>query len=300
VSAATQFARIVSLVAELTRAERAGEDPASLAELATRHGVSERDIAGDIRTLTSLGNHADSDWLLSLSVALQRDTVSISSGGPFRRPVRLSPEERFALHVALVLQPDGAPLASRLAALWAGRSTTAPASDTDTESTTSLLARAAAEGREVVMDYVRDGEREPRARRIEPHQVAQARGHTYVVGYDVVANAWRHYRLDRVLSVQATGRAFARRADFTPVEEPDDLFRTTEPLDVVTVRFAAVAAHWVTEHYAEHEVAADGSVLVRFHTASPAWLVRTVLEHGGEAEVLDPPEYREAVRAAVA
>lgn len=298
-SAPAQFTRIVSLVAELTRAEREGIAPPSLAALAERHGVTERAIKGDIAALTGLGDRVEADWLLSLNVALQGDRVSIRSGGPYRRPIRLSPDERLALQVALALEPDGAGLASRLAELWAGRSTTSQAGS-DAETTAGRLTRAAAECREVTIDYVRDGEREARPRRVEPHQVAQARGHTYIIGFDVGAIAWRHYRVDRVHSVQETDRTFERRGDFTPVTTPEDVFRTSEPLDVVTIRFASGAAHWVTEHYIDHEVAADGSVLVRLHTTSPAWLVRTVLEHGGDAEVLDPPEYRDAVKAAVA
>jgi predicted DNA-binding transcriptional regulator YafY len=298
-SAPQQFTRIVSLVAELTRAEREGAAPPSLSKLAERHGVSEKAIKGDIEALTGLGDRVEADWLLSLNVALQGDRVSMRSGGPYRRPVRVSPGERLALHVALALQPDGAALASRLAELWAGRATAGQA-DTDAETTASRLTRAAAECREAIIDYVRDGEREPRPRRVEPHQVVQARGHTYVVGFDVAAGAWRHYRLDRVHSLQETGRTFDRRPDFTPVDAADDIFRTSEPLDEVTVRFASGAAHWVTEHYIDHEVTPDGSVLVRYHTASPAWLVRTVLEHGSEAEVLEPAEYRDAVKAAVA
>jgi predicted DNA-binding transcriptional regulator YafY len=300
VSAAQQFTRIVSLVAELTRLAREGGAPTPLAELAERHGVSEKAIANDIATLTALGEHADSDWLLSLSVALQLDLVSISSGGPFRRPVRLSPEEQVAIRVALALQPDGAPLAARLAAFWSGRPGPAAPAAGETKAPGDIIRRAAASAVEVTMQYASEGEHEGRERRIEPHQVVEFRGRAYVVGYDVGANGWRHFRLDRVLRATATGREFERRADFVPVEEPEDVFRTSDPLDVVTVRFAVHAAHWVTEHYPEHEVEEDGSVLVRLHTASPEWLTRTVLEHGGDAEVIDPPEYREAVKAAVA
>src|SRR5688572_3108803 len=117
-TASAQFSRIVSLVADLTRRNRNGDHAATIAELARQHGVSERDINADIRTLTVLTDRMPPDWLLSLQVWQQADEVSITSKGQFRRPVRLSPEEQLAVQVALAMDPEGATLATRLAALW--------------------------------------------------------------------------------------------------------------------------------------------------------------------------------------
>jgi len=66
------------------------------------------------------------------------------------------------------------------------------------------------------------------------------------------------------------------------------------------VRFRREAAPWVTEFFPEHEVCADGSVLVQFDASSTEWLTRRVLEFGADAEVVDPPHYRDAVRRAIA
>ena len=103
-TADVQFQRIVALVAELTRAERQGDDTITLRQLAERHDVTDRTIADDIRTLTILGDRAqEADWLLSIRIWQQEDRVSITSAGPFRRPVRLSPEEQLAVQLALAI-----------------------------------------------------------------------------------------------------------------------------------------------------------------------------------------------------
>jgi len=41
-------------------------------------------------------------------------------------------------------------------------------------------------------------------------------------------------------------------------------------------------------------------VLVQFDASSTEWLTRRVLEFGADAEVVEPPHYRDAVRRAIA
>ena len=119
-TAQAQLTRIIQLVAELTRRERAGEDSPAIASLADTLGVSTDQVTADLRTLTLLGEHADAEWLLSLSVWQQGDRVGVTSGGPFRRPLVLSPDERLAVQAALALDPEGENLAARFAGLWSG------------------------------------------------------------------------------------------------------------------------------------------------------------------------------------
>jgi proteasome accessory factor C len=303
VTAAEQFSRIVSLVAELSRADRDGDDAPALGDLAARHGVSERDIAADIRALTLLGDRsADADWLLSLRIWQQEDRLSITSEGPFRRPVRLSPEEQLSVQLALALDPAGAALATRLAALWTGANNDQRARNAGDrhESTAEIVRRAAREHIVLAIEYAGEARREVSTRRILPHQVAESGVRTYVVAWADDVAAWRHFRLDRILSASLTDRRFEPRSDFEPMEHPRDAFRPHTATDRVTVRFRSEVAPWVTEFYAEHETLGDGSVLVHFDATSREWLVRRVLEFGGDAEVVEPPEYRAAVARAVA
>lgn len=300
-TAGDRFSRIVSLVAELTRNEREGGDALTIRQLGERHGVSDSDINTDIRTLTLLGDNACADWLLSLRIFQQGDHVSISSGGPFRRPVRLSPEEQLAIQVALALDPGGSALATRFAALWAGAGSTAAATGASrSESPADTIRRAIRERKALVIEYAGEGERDVRSRTIQPHQLAESGVRTYVVAWVEDVGAWRHFRLDRIVAMTLRDTHFIPREDFRPLTDPRDVFSSSERGDTVTVRFRPEVAPWVREFFAEHEAQADGSVLVRFSASSKEWLTRRVLEFGADAEVVEPAQYREAVRRAIA
>lgn len=299
-SAAERFTRIVSMVAELTRREREGEDAASLREIAQRHGMSVKDVLADIRTLTVLTDRLESDWLLSLRLWQQEDQVSMSSSGPFRRPVRLSPEEQLAVQMALALDPNGTGLASRLAALWSDKATTSSPQAVQDESPLQLVRRAVREHVVVEIGYAGEANRELRTRVIHPHQVAESGVRTYIVAWARDVGAWRHFRLDRIVAARMTETRFQTRTDFQPMTHPRDAFRPGGSTERVTVRFRPEAAPWVTEFYTDHERQADGSVLVHFEASSADWLVRRVLEYGCDAEVVAPEDYRSAVRRAVA
>ena len=93
---------------------------------------------------------------------------------------------------------------------------------------------------------------------------------------------------------------FDLRPDRPVIESSEDLLRAEpERIDQVTIRFSPEISRWIRERYPEAEQQEDGSVVASFPTASVDWLIRTALQYGPDAEVLDPPMYREAMRKAV-
>jgi predicted DNA-binding transcriptional regulator YafY len=86
------------------------------------------------------------------------------------------------------------------------------------------------------------------------------------------------------------------------------MFRADETVDV-TVRYSPRIARWI-EEAARGSTAGGaesgdrpgiarrpyGSVDVVHRVADPGWLVRHVLHHGPDAEVVEPPEIRELMR----
>lgn len=301
-SASEQLNRIVQLVAELTRREREAHPPATLNELAERFGTTVGQIESDIRTLTLLGDDPGADWLLSLRVSQEGETVRLSSGGPFRRPIRFTPDEALALEVGLATEPDGAKLGKTLAGLFAHLGdhelpvAVAPAAP----SLGDFFLWAAAHSNCVEILYAGEGAPTGSARVIQPHQVVGFEGRTYVVAWCERVRQWRHFRLDRVVDAMATGRAFTPRDDFQPVHRPASIFR--EPDDGandVRVMFSAAIARWMLERYPEAAQRSDGSAVVTYRVADVQWLVRRVLQYGPEAQVLEPEAYREAVKRAV-
>ncbi|MBX3145203.1 MAG: WYL domain-containing protein [Gemmatimonadales bacterium] len=297
-STAEQLTRIVQMVAELGRRERCGDEPATLAQVAAAFGVTEKAIAADLRTLTALGEHSADDWLLSLSAWQQDDRLSISSGGPFRRPLLLTPMERCALQIALAGDPAGAKLAKRLDAVLDGAKLPA-AADESSDAMHWVVTQAARNRRRIELDYAGEGEATPRTWTLDPHQIIDYHDRVYVVAW--TAEGWRHFRLDRAVAVRPTDLSFEFRKDFREVVEHADLLRAaTDQVDTVTVRFAPGVARWIRARYPAHQNVEDGSVEVELVVTNEAWLVRRVLDHGIDAEVVRPAHYRAAVRRALA
>ena len=305
--AAGQLNRIVQLVAELSRRERNGEQPLSIAEVAASLGASAQDIERDLRTLTSAGDSADQDWLGSLSVFQEGNTVGVSSLGPFRRPIRLTPEELLAIQVGLSMENDGGTLSHELAALLelpdggADAVSAAQATGPDEGRVVDLARRAARERRclEILYSGARAGE--PIRRTIEVHQVMGDGGHWYLVAWCRNANAPRRFRAERVLEARLLDEPFVPRPELSESEAGHEVFAASEDAQrEVVVRFTPAIARWLFEDHPSAERDAQGGVTVRYAVAEPAWLLRTVLQYGAEAEVVAPPEYRALMRTATA
>jgi predicted DNA-binding transcriptional regulator YafY len=305
-SAAEQVNRIVALVADLSRRGWSNESGATLAELAHRYGLSEHQLAADIRTLTSLGEDSDAEWLLSLSVWQEGDRIALSSAGPFQRPIRFTPDELMAVQVGLAAQEvRTSTLSSGLRAVLSGSAVDDPppvclATTTGDRAVTELARRAIDVQRCLKIAYAGEGTTAPSARLIHPYQLVAFEGSTYVVAWCESACDWRRFRTDRVIHASLTDMTFERQEDFDPVMERAGLFSEPEVgVDEVRVRFSPRIARWILERYPEVEPCQDGSVIVTFRVASVDWLVRHVLQYGPEAEVVEPEQYREVMRRAV-
>ena len=283
---------------------RHGGEPEDITAVAERHGISVEELNADIATLTLLGDRAiESDWLLSLRVSQQADQLTLSSDGPFRRPVRLSPEEQLATSLPwrLIQRDRHWRRASRLFSRAMLRARAPRARKIRRRPRSSMPVRFAVRERLAMnIEYAGEGERDVRSRMIHPYQVAEFGISTYIVAWAEDVSAWRRFRLDRIVSASLTTTQFDRRPDFTANQSPTDAFRPGAQVEHVTVRFRKETAPWVAEFFSEHESLPDGSVLVRFDASSTDWLIRRVLEFGADAEVVEPPRYRDAVRRAIA
>ncbi|MGH7447813.1 MAG: WYL domain-containing protein, partial [Longimicrobiales bacterium] len=148
--------------------------------------------------------------------------------------------------------------------------------------------------------YLKPGDPAPAYRSIAPYQLVYADGRWYVAAYDLDREALRFFRMDRVLNAtlehdpvpaipDVALDAFLRNG--APYIAGDDM--------EVHVRYSPRVARWVMERtaaYAED----DGSVLLHHRVADPRWIVRHVLQYGGEAVVEAPAAARAWVAAAAA
>lgn len=301
--------RIVSLVAELSR-DGGSADGISFAELARRFGTTESAIAADVRALTSLGESAADDWLLSLHLWQEGDRLAGTSLGPFRRPIRLMPEEVLAIRVGLAADPKAAERLSpelRRVLLGTGGDGDAPAAVAvdrarfDADAIRGLLLDAVHLGRRVGIRYLTPGDGEPHQRTVHPYRVLEDRGWVYLSAWCEAAEGWRRFRLDRIMEAELDDIGFERRPDEEVTHEAKAVFREpdTGAVDDVRVRFEPAVARWLEERHPDAVRDDDGGLTVTYRVASPHWLVRHVLQYGDAAEVVGPEAYREAVAAAV-
>ena len=303
-TAAAQLHRIVQLVAELSRRESEGGSPLTLGEIAAQFGVSEADVERDLRTLTSAGDAAEQDWLGSLSVLQEGDRVMVSSQGPFRRPVRLSPEEIQAIQVGLSAEEGAEPLTAELAALLQMEEpvpdliSVAEPTGGDERRVVGLARRAAREQRCLEIRYIGSGAERATRRIIEVYELVSGGGNVYLRSWCRTANGERKFRADRVLEARLLDERFTPRDDMIAPIDDDLVFQAPDEAESVSVRFSPAIARWLAEDYPGAVPDERGGLTVRFEVADPAWLVRTVLQYGPEAEVLEPEAYRELVRSA--
>jgi proteasome accessory factor C len=268
----------------------------TIAELAARFEVSERELERDLELLPMCGLPPyTADRLIDVTVI--DGEVEIRLAEYFERPLRLTPAEGLALLAAgraLLAVPGSdthGPLATALAKL--DDALGAPGSlavDVGTSDQLERLQDAATDDERVEIDYYSFARDEMATRVIDPWRVFHAFGTWYVAAWCHRANAERLFRVDRVRAVRATGEHFdpASRAD----DDSRDLVYRPRPEDPrVTLRLAP-AADWVVESHPHESVrrARDGSSEVVLAISEPAWLERLLVGLGPDATVVAPPE----------
>lgn len=234
-----------------------------------------------------------------IEVLIESDGVSVRLPEFFRRPLRPTPEQTFALLTtakALTALEGGArnsALHNAIEKVLAALGDDAPVIEVELDEapdeTIGVLRAAIAASRVVTIDYFVYGRDEVTVRRIDPWRVQQAGGHWYLQGRCHERDDTRLFRLDRMLSVSATEDTFVPPPEIPPFVVFD------ADAGAATVRLhLAPSAAWVLEYYpaVTSERRPDGSAEVELVVGSRAWLERLLLRLGSDAALLDcPPEY---------
>ncbi|MDX1661866.1 MAG: WYL domain-containing protein [Gemmatimonadota bacterium] len=308
-----QLERVLHILPEAAR-----EGGVAIAELAESLGVDPKRIVRDLEEVTARGLYVDPP--LDVEITIGDERITVWTTGEFRRPVKLSPREALALTMGLRLLADGAEpdRAERLRAL--ARRMDAGLAAFPAEALAERFAVAAGDPGGGALDGLREAARErrpcrlsylkpeadrPERRVLHPYAIVHAGGFWYALGHseeagEDAATSVRAFRLDRILALEPLDDSFDPPEDFDPsdyVDEEGHVFRADEVVEVA-VRYSPRVARWIEEEGIGERLD-DGGVVVRHEVADPDWLVRHVLYHGAEAEVLEPPEMRELVRRAV-
>src|SRR5438477_12386 len=275
--------------------------------------LSPDELMEDIDLLGFVGRPPFSpDDLIDISVD-ERGRVSVMLDQSFSRPPQLTPLEALALAAAAQETAPADPavvsalrkltdkLPAKAPELHAALARRVAAATPPPRGTDDLLARlrsAAERRRELTLEYDKEGRGEAEPRTVHPRAVVEHRGRWYVYAYDPVRSADRTFRLDRVSGVRETGASFADRGPVDPaLFQRAALFFPTGAERPVTVRFSPAAAGWALSRYGDRaRRLAGGGVEVAIETAGTQYAVSLVLSFAGAAEIVEPPEARDAVR----
>jgi proteasome accessory factor C len=315
-----RFARLVTLASILIQAGRAGgAQPGGLgrvkiAEVCERLQLSDEELREDVNVLNVV-NFGGGSYVLYAEIKEEEGEIEVDPepySDNFDRPARLLPVEAKALVAAIDLIgehiPEGSLTSARekiVAALGEDpmeQGLQVAHAGGDDSAVARVVSTAIVERRMIELEYYKENEDQIVERRVEPYALTNGREGWYVASFDPERDAMRHFRLDRIKSVDVTKDKFEPRPEVDPAAEVDGWLRTGE---VETSRAARVLvyperARWAREARRVVEERGDGSVVVELSFAGTDWLVREILKEAGDAAVLEPKDAREAVRAAVA
>ncbi|HET9984978.1 MAG TPA: WYL domain-containing protein [Longimicrobiales bacterium] len=291
-----------------------GDEGRPLRELAAALGVTPAQVLADVAAVTAREYYHPAGSSPGLSILVENDRIRVGPRGAFERPVRLTPREALALGLGVrTLAAEARParrpglleLAARLEAELVAPDVEVPppvvvvdAGDGGGDGLRTFLQESAAARRPVAIDYLKSGGAAPERRVVHPYVLVAAGGVWYVLGWCTAREAVRAFRLDRILDAWEAEGTYEVPADFDPAAyvAGGRVYRADEDVEVA-VRYSPRIARWIVEQ-GPAEALEDGGVLVRYRVADPEWLVRHVLQHGADAEVVGPAEVRELVREA--
>jgi len=165
-----------------------------------------------------------------------------------------------------------------------------------------VLAKAAAQRRQLELHYRKPGQAKAEARIVDPYHLANINGEWFLFAHDHARKDIRTFVPARIQSVKPTGETFDRPQKFSLEKRLRDSFgvHSGEGEYGVVIRFNARAADYVREkkwHQSQElRRLKGGGVELKLKLSSLAEIERWVLSWGGDAKVLQPRELAEAVR----
>ena len=162
---------------------------------------------------------------------------------------------------------------------------------------------AMTENLEVVMEYHKYTSEESETLTIWPHAVKEFAKRWYIIAYCKEREGLRVYGLDRVKSMEVTGKKFKMKSGF----DVDELFATSFGIylpggkgQTITFRCSEREAKFLRDlplHSSQEEVRKDGdSVIFSIFVCPDKNLIMEICKHGSRIEILSPAEVRNAVK----
>jgi len=303
-TSADQVSRLLALVPYLQQ-----HPDADLRRTAEVFGVTPRQLIGDLKVLWFCGlpGGTPGDLIEVDMDALETDgRIRLSNADFLSRPLRFTLDEAMSLAVALRALLDLADTSLRAsvesalakieAIVGAGPRVgvrLAGGEDAVRDALTDALERRVA----VTLEYNGASRGVTSHPLVDPLRVAVRDGYAYLDAWSYERDAWRTYRLDRIVAVTPSRQAVADHGA-APSFEGGWLDHRPDAVEV-TLDLAPDGA-WITEYYPLRSVATlpGRGVRVSLLVADPVWLRRLLLRLGPAVLAVDPPEGAASARTA--
>lgn len=165
------------------------------------------------------------------------------------------------------------------------------------------VSKAVIESREIEFEYKKAKSADFEVRRVRPYHLGCVSDQWYLFGFDLARGQMRTFVLPRMRTVRRTATRFHRPADFSINKHLSESFGVFSGQGhyAVRIRFDALAGQLVSErqwHGSQKiKTLPSGGVEMRLELGSLEEVERWILSWGKRAQVLEPPELVERIRA---
>lgn len=295
-TSASQVPRLLALVPYLQ-----AHPDADLVATASVFDVTPRQLVADLKVLWYCGlpGGGPGDLIEVDMDALESGTIRLTNAEFLARPHRFTPEEALSLVVALAaleemadasLAPAVRSARAKLeAAVGGGADKVAIAVSAGQEGIRGQLADAIAAGVAVRITYHGASRGVATTPVVDPVRLGTRDGYGYLTAWAHERDAWRTYRLDRIIDVNPLDQAVG---DHGAVPALASGWLDDRPDAVEVTLDLRPTGRWITEYHpmVAVEELSDGLLRARLLVADPGWFRRLLLRLGPAVARVDPPE----------
>ena len=263
----------------------------SIAEMAQQFSISEADLIEDLEMTAMCGVPPYSPYELT-EIMIDEGTIFIGPNKHFDRSLELSASEAFGLSLLATAAEElpgfsrGKDLKNALKKLRKVLGEGIIDVDAESPEFLDVITEAAASGERLRISYWTPARNEESERVITVRMVFTDRGRWYITADDDLSGDSRHFRVDRIRSIEKTGEF----ASVSTIAAEVPVWFADAQDNIVVSAHVSPAASWVIETYPctvleEH---ADGSFDISIVANSAHWLGRLLLRAGGGVVVTAP------------
>lgn len=131
-------------------------------------------------------------------------------------------------------------------------------------------------------------------RKVEPYRLIFRTNSWYLLGYCLLREDWRYFKLSRIRDLQLDSEVFERRV--APKDEGAEEQREI-PHVHAHLRFSPDAAFRVLDEFPFDQVSIeeDGHVVIDADVPNAQWIPTYLLSYGGSVEVIEPESWRTVI-----